>query len=238
MNDLVQLVENYTPKLEKPDEFKNLKIVLFVGITGAGKNMMISELLKTGEYYDLVTTISRPPRTNNGVMEVEGKDYYFVTPEQAVEKLKNGEYVEASLVHDRIYGITLDELRKAANTGKSVIGDIDTQGVKKIMKLSDNVVPIFVLPPTYGEWQRRVEGRYMNNEAFMADWPRRQASAIKEIEAALINDKYFFLINDQVDKAVNICDMHIRYGGPNIERDQAIHIARDILEQTKIKMSL
>lgn len=238
MQDLETLINNYQPKLENPDEFRDTKIILFVGITGSGKNTMISELMKTGMYYDLVTTISRPPRMNNGVMEVDGIDYHFVTQEQAEQKLRDGEYAEASLVHGRVYGITLYELRKAKSSGKIIVADIDPQGVDKLMKLSDNVMPIFVLPPTYADWQRRVEGRYMNNEAFVAEWPRRQESAIKELEAALAGDKYFFLVNDDVERAVNVCDMHIRYGGPNIEKEQGTRIARDILEQTKIKVAL
>ena len=168
MNDIATLVENYQPVLQDPNEFRDTKIILFVGITGSGKNTMISELMKTGMYHDLVTTISRSPRvSNNGIMEANGVDYYyFISPEEAEAKLRAGQYAEVSLVHGRIYGLTLDELRKAKSSGKLIIADLDTQGVEKLMKLSDRVMPIFVLPPTYAEWQRRVEKRYMNNEAF------------------------------------------------------------------------
>lgn len=239
MNDIATLVENYQPVLQDPNEFRDTKIILFVGITGSGKNTMISELMKTGMYHDLVTTISRSPRVNNnGIMEANGVDYYFISPEEAEAKLRAGQYAEVSLVHGRIYGLTLDELRKAKSSGKLIIADLDTQGVEKLMKLSDRVMPIFVLPPTYAEWQRRAEKRYMNNEAFLAEWPKRQEAAIAELEAAIQSDKYFFLVNDEISQAVNICDSYIRYAGPNIEKEQALQIARDILEHTKVKLSI
>ena len=47
MNDIATLVENYQPVLQDPNEFRDTKIILFVGITGSGKNTMISELMKT-----------------------------------------------------------------------------------------------------------------------------------------------------------------------------------------------
>lgn len=87
MESLELLVNNYQPSDEAIREFQKPTIILIAGIAGAGKNTVMSELLKTGEYYDLVTTVTREPRHNDGVLEQDGIDYHFITHDQAVERL-------------------------------------------------------------------------------------------------------------------------------------------------------
>ena len=231
MADIETLISEYTPNEAGVELLRQTELVLLVGITGAGKNTVLNEMVKSGEYHDLITTITREPRYNNGVLEQDGVEYYFVSQERAVELLKAGEYVEVSPVHGRIYGVTVDEVRKAHDAGVMAIADIDVQGVSKYKKLSDNVSAIFLVPPSYEEWQRRVRLRYPTEEEFLEDWPNRRASAVMELEKALTAPYYHFVVNDDLTLAVDAC-MKIAKNRDRFVRkdDETRLLARDLLD--------
>lgn len=76
------------------------------------------------------------------------------------------------------------------------------QGVDEYKELSQNVIAIFILPPNYDEWRRRLAARYATPEEFDAEWPKRRASAIAELQHALEVPYYHVIINDNLDNAV------------------------------------
>ena len=205
MEDIKARINNYKPNEAGIELLGKTEVVLLVGITGAGKNTVLGEMLKTGEFRDLITTVTREPRYNDGVLEQNGVDYYFIDNETAGELLERGEYVEASLVHGRIYGVTSEEVARAYNEGKIAIADVDVQGAAKYRKVSDSVTAIFLVPPSYQEWKSRVRKRYPSEEAFLEDWPNRRESSVIELEKALSSPYYHFVINDQLDLAVEAC---------------------------------
>lgn len=202
MNEsVIQLIQTYKPSQETINLLRSKKLIIFAGITSAGKNTLMNEMIKTGGYYDVVTSTTRAPRENDGIMEVEGVDYYFLSTEQAVENIKNGAYVEVANVHGRINGLLVDALGRGKNEGKTPIIDIDVQGVDNVKRLSDNVIAIFVVPPSYQEWIRRMRNRYPSDEAFHEAWPERRKSAIMELETALSKPYYHFIVNEDIEDA-------------------------------------
>lgn len=205
MEQAFTLINNYIPSENAVNTLRQTPLVLIVGITGSGRDTLINELVKTGEYYQLVTTTTRAPRTNNGVPEQHGVEYYFDTPEHAVENIKKGEYIEVSIVHGNINGLLVDELERAKQSGKIAITDIDDQGTYKYWSISPNVIPLFVVPPNFDEWLRRLKLRYQSTEEFEATWPTRRESAIRELESALNEPYYHYVINDDLDDAVRAC---------------------------------
>lgn len=205
MEHIDTLIDNYKPNQAGIDLLSNTEVVLLVGITGAGKNTVLGEMLKTGEFHDLITTVTREPRYNNGVLEQDGIDYHFINNETALELIEKGEYVEVSLVHGRIYGVTSSEIARAHDEGKIAIADVDVQGVAKYKKISDTVTAIFLVPPNYQEWKNRVRQRYPDEASFLADWPNRRESSVVELERALSTPQYHFVINDNLDLAVDAC---------------------------------
>lgn len=72
-----------------------------------------------------------------------------------------------------------------------------------LLSLSDNVIAIFVVPPSYEVWMERIKRRYDTEADFNEAWPVRRASAIKELEDALSQPYYHFLINEDLDQAVH-----------------------------------
>ncbi len=234
MADIERIISEYTPNEAGVELLRETELVLLVGITGAGKNTVLNKLVETGEYHDLITTITREPRYNNGVLEQNGVEYYFVTEEKALKLLAAGEYVEVSPVHGRIYGVTVDEVRKAHDEGKVAIADIDVQGVGKYKKLSDNVTAIFLVPPSYEEWQRRVRQRYQDEQDFLEDWPNRRESAVMELEKALTAPYYHFVVNEDLAVAVEACAKIAKNRDRFVRKDDETRlIARDLLDTIK-----
>lgn len=233
-DEIKQLLQGYRPSAETVQKLRSQKLVIFAGTAGAGKNSIMNGLLKTGQYHDIVTSTTRRPRENNGVLEQDGVDYHFLTTEQAIEKLKAGEYIEAALVHEHIYGVLASEIVRAAQAGKTPIVDVDVQGVHTFKELSDNVVAIFVVPPSYAVWMQRIKQRYENEAEFDEAWPARRASAIRELEDALGRPYYHFLVNEDLGQAVNSAEGIIGHDDAQNQIDKSYRVwVERILEDLK-----
>lgn len=232
--EVLALLKRYRPNEETISTLRSRKLLIVAGITGAGKNTIMNELLKTGQYHDLITATTRPPRVNDGVMEIEGIDYHFLTKEAAIEHVKRGEYVEVAPVHERINGLLVDELEAARDEGKIAMLDVDVQGVAAYETLSDNVISVFVLPPSYEEWINRVKGRYSDEASFKEAWPIRRRSAIMELEEALSKPYYHFVINDNLIDAVHAVDRIAHKNDEFNQIDRSFHAwAEQILAELK-----
>lgn len=201
-----RMIAEYQPTDRARALLAETAFVLMVGVTGVGRDTIIKSLVERGGYYSLVTATTRAPRVNDGVMERNGVEYWFLSEEQAAARMQNGEYVEVSPVHDRINGLLLDELRRAHESGDIAITDMDPQGARKYHAISGNVTAIFVLPPSYDEWMARNRQRYATDEAFNEAWPRRRESAMMELTMALEDEFYYFVINDDLESAIKECD--------------------------------
>ncbi|MCA9327234.1 hypothetical protein KDA14_01775 [Candidatus Saccharibacteria bacterium] len=222
--DIKQLIDNYSPSQKSVDTLRQQKLVIFAGTAGAGKNAIMNGLLKSGKYHDIVTSTTRQPRENDGVMEQDGVDYHFLTTEQAAEKLRAGEYIEVAAVHEKVNGVLASEIERAAAAGKTPIVDVDVQGVHTFKSLSDNVIAIFVVPPSFDEWMRRIKHRYETEADFLEAWPVRRASAIKELEDALARPYYHFLVNEDLAQAVKSAEGIIQHGDKFSQIDKSYRV--------------
>lgn len=232
--EVTQLLAAYRPNEKAVEALQKQKLVIFAGVTSSGKNTVMNELLKTGKYHDIVTSTTRAPRENNGIMEQDGVDYHFLTNEQATQNLKTGEYIEVARVHETIYGVLASEIYKAQDAGKLPIIDVDVQGVKTFMSLSDKVVAIFVVPPSYEEWIARMKRRYQSEEEFQEAWPVRRQSAIRELEDALSEPYYHFIVNEDLEQAVHSAEKIIGKGDTLSQIDKSYRVwVENILNELK-----
>jgi len=229
-----QRVVAYQPGDQARALLSETKLVLMVGMSGVGRDTIINELVRRGAYYPLVTSTTRLPRVNDGIMEQNGVEYYFLTSDQATYNLEHGGYIEVSPVHDHVNGLLVEELRRAHDSGKIAVSDVDPQGASKYHQLSDSVTAVFVLPPSYEEWMRRNKQRYATDEDFAVAWPRRRQSAMMELDMAIHDPFYHFVINDDIAHAVNACD-EIAHGAPldQTAQDKGIALAKTILVQLR-----
>lgn len=230
--NLEQLTTGYEPTPETVTLVENTHITLLVGISGAGKDTIKRKLLERDGYRDIISHTTRAPRANNAVMETDGLDYHFITNDIAAAMVSNKAFIEAKFVHGTVYGTSVQEVRQAHDENKIAVTDVDVQGVDEYKELSRDVVAIFILPPSYAVWRERLQKRYASVEEFEAEWPKRRASAIMELEKALFVSYYHFIINDDLDRSVRIVD-EIAHQGDLFNRkdDEARLLARDILDE-------
>jgi guanylate kinase len=201
MQNIDDLIKNYKPPQEAIELLDSTKAVFLVGISGAGKDTILKELIKTGRFHYIVSHTTREPRENSGVMEQDGKDYHFINLDKAKSMLKNNEFIEAKFYSGNVYGTSLEEFKQAQKEQKTAITDIEVQGVGEYASISKNITPIFVLPPNYEVWQTRLMSRYEGSEIDEEDLRLRKETAKNELEEALSKDYYQFVINDDLTRS-------------------------------------
>ena len=234
MSKIEKLIREYQPSESVRQLIIQTKIVLLVGISGAGKDTTKQRLMQSSEFADIVSYTTRQPRQNKGVWEREGIDYNYIDEATAARLLESHAFVEAKFVHGTVYGTGVKQIEDIRDAGKIAVTDIDVQGVDEYKKLSPGVVAIFLLPPNYQEWRRRLSVRYASQEEFDREWPKRYNSAIREITHALEVPYYHFVINDDIDETARIVrEIASKPDVYNRKDDEARLAARDLLEQLK-----
>jgi guanylate kinase len=180
-------------------------LVLLVGVTSSGRNTIIRELLKTGDYHYIISDTTRQPRVKNGVpIEKDGRDYWFRSEEDMLADIQDGEFLEAAIIHEQqVSGTSIREIEKASQAKHIAIADVEPVGAANIHELKEDATIIFVVPPNLDELLSRLRSR--------SDLPedeirRRIEGACKELAMVLQEDYYTFVCNDVLEDAV--ADVH------------------------------
>jgi guanylate kinase len=175
-------------------------VYVISGPSGCGKSTLIRRILANldGVRFSVSHTTRERRRS-----EVEGKDYYFVTRERFLRLVEKGAFVEWAAVHGAYYGTSKKELTRGGDS--DVILDIDVQGAAQVRKKVRTAVFIFVLPPSFRELRKRIEGRGLNSAA---DIRKRLATARKEVRAYNLFD--YVVINDDLDAAAGELESILR----------------------------
>ncbi len=142
----------------------NGKLIVFSAPSGSGKTTIVRHLLEQKELH-LDFSISATSRQKRGE-EIDGKDYYFLTPEDFQAKIDADEFIEYEEVYkDNFYGTLKSELERIWAKGKHVIFDIDVIGGLNIKRqFPKNTLAIFVSPPSVEELERRLRYRQTETE--------------------------------------------------------------------------
>jgi guanylate kinase len=176
-------------------ERKGLMLILS-SPSGAGKTTISKRLLDMEQGIAMsVSATTRPIRKG----EIEGKDYYFVSPEKFNEMVVKGEFLEHATVFGNNYGTPAKPVAQTLAKGNDVLFDIDWQGTISLKeKCGDDVVSIFILPPSMKELENRLKVRAQDDEKVIRE---RMNKAANEISHWGIYD--YVLVNDDIDEAVN-----------------------------------
>lgn len=228
-SNLTQQLANYKVPPEAVELIRSTHIVFLVGITAAGKDTIIGELLKSGDYHYIVSHTTRKPRHNHGVLEQDGIDYHFITIDEASRMLANNEFIEAKFFSGNIYGTSIAEIQTAKDKAEIAISEIEVQGIAEYRSVSDTVLPIFLLPPNFKTWQERLAKRY-DGKVDPEDLRKRMETARIELQEALDKDYYEFVVNEDLGKAIHIVN-EIAHGNlSSAKNEQAKAIARELLD--------
>ena len=144
--------------------------------SGAGKTTIAKALLEQDP--NLVISVScttRPPRAG----EVDGKDYYFIDAPTFKALVESGGFMEHAVVFDHSYGTPSKPVEEALAAGRDVLFDIDWQGTQQLKEAArDDLVSVFILPPSTGELERRLKTRAQDSPAVVA---KRMGKAADEM---------------------------------------------------------
>lgn len=172
------------------------KGILFIvsAPSGAGKTSLCREVLDI--FPGLRHSVSFTTRSPRGG-EVHGKDYFFVTRDEFQRMVRGGEFAEWAEVHGNCYGTALSTLAEAREKGVDLILDIDCQGALQLKEKQVAGVNIFILPPSYAELRRRLDGRDSDKPEVIET---RMNNAAAEISQAGRYD--YIIVNDRFSQAV------------------------------------
>lgn len=162
--------------------------------SGAGKTTLSRDLLESDP--DIVMSVSattRHPRPG----ERDGKDYFFVSVEDFGMMVNNGEFLEHAKVFGNYYGTPRAPVEKALASGRDVLFDIDWQGTQQLKQNArEDVVSVFILPPSTQELERRLHARAQDTAEVVA---QRMAKAADEMSHWAEYD--YIVVNQELDQS-------------------------------------
>ena len=162
--------------------------------SGAGKTTLSRLLLAADPMITMsVSVTTRPPRPG----EVNGKDYHFIAHEEFARLRDCGDLLEYAEVFGNFYGTPRQPVMEALQAGRDVLFDIDWQGTQQLgAAMEDDLVRIFILPPSAEELRERLIGRAQDSLSTVA---KRMAKAADEISHWPEYD--YVIVNEDIGKA-------------------------------------
>ncbi|MBP9484088.1 MAG: guanylate kinase [Negativicutes bacterium] len=169
-------------------------LIVISGPSATGKGTVCKSLMEVNpnlEYSTSVTT--REPRKG----EKEGINYFFRTPEEFQQMIRQDELLEWAEVYGNFYGTPRSHVQAYLESGKDIVLEIDTQGALQVKSRFPQGVFIFLMPPSLEELACRIQKRGSETPEAME---RRLKSARLEIGSAFQYN--YLVVNDDVDQAV------------------------------------
>ncbi len=172
------------------------KMLIFTAPSGAGKTTIVRHLLDT--FPELSFSISATTRRQRP-HEQDGYDYHFITKEDFLKKIENGDFVEWEEVYENLfYGTLHSEVDRLWADGKHIIFDIEVKGATNIKKAyPEESLVVFIKPPSEEILFSRLRERNTESEDSLV---RRIARAAEEL--AYENTFDYVLLNDDLVTAL------------------------------------
>ena len=179
----------------RPDIARRGLILILSSPSGAGKTTLTRAIAQDGGWgLDLsisVTTRARRPS------EIDGRHYRFIEREAFEDLRARDDLLEWAEVHGNFYGTPRRPVEKTLGQGRDMIFDIDYQGTRQVrQRLQDDVVTVFILPPSFSELRNRLERRA---EDLPETIERRLANARNEMQSWSEYD--YVIVNDDLDES-------------------------------------
>jgi guanylate kinase len=179
----------------KEGTMKKGRLFVISAPSGTGKTTLCRLLMN--EFPDIRYSIShttRKPREG----EIHGKDYFFVTPDEFEQMIRDGLMAEWAKVHGNYYGTSLNFIREQMMQGFDILLDIDVQGGESIMKAYPEAVTVFIMPPSMEALRQRLTGRGTDKPEVIET---RMINAVSEMAK---KDLYaHVIVNDDLETARN-----------------------------------
>jgi len=155
------------------------QLILILGPSGSGKGTVLSFLRDNhSEYIFPLSCTTRDPRPN----EMDGEVYHFVSKDEFQERMANDDFLEWAVVHgENYYGTLKNDILEPLNAGKTVIREVDVQGLHSIAELipEDHLTSIFL---TVSGWETLRSRILKRSKLPEEELDRRRQSFLKEME--------------------------------------------------------
>jgi guanylate kinase len=172
------------------------KVVIISGPSGAGKTTIVRHLLNSS--LNLEFSVSATTRAKR-VTETDGKDYYFLTPDEFRRRISKDDFAEWEEVYkDHFYGTLNSEVERIWAGKNNVLFDVDVKGGINLKKIfGQKAISIFIMPPSVNVLKERLLGRETDSKEKI-----RMRLLKAEEEMKLNRDFDFTVVNDVLEKAI------------------------------------
>jgi len=169
-------------------------LIIISAPSGSGKSSLASGLFRNTE--GVVFSVSHTTRRPRG-KEKDGEDYFFIEEDRFRQMADQGDFLEYAHVYGNYYGTSRSFVQEQLAAGNDVLLDIDVQGALKVKEQVPEALMVFVLPPSFGELEKRLINRGMDDPEVIA---KRLKIASREIK--YYKDYDYVIINSNLKDAI------------------------------------
>lgn len=182
------------------------KMVVISGPSGAGKSTICRRLLEDERVQFSISATTRTIRPGEG----DGRDYYFLTPEEFRQRVEQGDFLEYANVHGNMYGTLRGPIQDVLDAGRIYLLEIDVQGALQLKAQGIPGLYVFIAPPDFEELRRRLTDRNTETPEVLE---RRLNKAEDEWRDRVHYDH--IIVNDELERAVREVSELIGLEGAN-----------------------
>ncbi|MDB5367005.1 MAG: Guanylate kinase [Rhodospirillales bacterium] len=164
--------------------------------SGAGKTSIARALLDSDPNLSLSVSVTTRPMRGG---ERDGVDYHFIGKPEFLSLVERDALIEHAEVFGNCYGTPRAPVEDALSAGRDMLFDIDWQGTQQISEgLTEDIVTVFVLPPSTDELEKRLRGRALDSEDVIR---RRMARSADEMSH--YREYQYVLVNRELNESVS-----------------------------------
>jgi guanylate kinase len=194
--------------------------------SGAGKTTLSRMLLRADCKVELSVSVTTRPKRRG---EIDGRDYHFIDRGRFAAMVKSGDLLEWAEVFGHRYGTPRQPVIKALRAGRDVLFDIDWQGTQQLReKARDDLVSVFILPPSVRELERRLHRRAQDPKDIIG---ARMAKAAGEMSHWPEYD--YVIVN--TDKGLAFAEVRAILGAERLKRERQIGLS-DFVRRLQAKL--
>jgi guanylate kinase len=184
--------------------------------SGAGKTTITRRLLERDPSLSLSVSVTTRPRRAS---EIDGRDYHFIDQAEFDRMVAAGELLEHATVFGHCYGTPRTPIDAAIAAGRDIVTDIDWQGTQQVKaSLRDDLVAIFVLPPSMEAQEARLKTRAQDSDETVA---QRMAKSSEEMSHW--PEYHYVIVND--DLAASVAQAQAIVTAERLSRDRQVGLA-------------